>query len=92
MSDLSETNCEGIKFLGTTLDEVNFTKANLMNAVFGKSNIGIYTKIYGANFTDAILEGAKFDGTLYDEETIFPKNFNPEKNGLVCIKGKKVFL
>ncbi len=86
LSDLSETNCEGTKFWGTGLQKVNFTKSNLRNAIFGKTNLGGSTDVSGANFTDAILDGVKFDETRYDEKTIFPKNFNPAKNGLVCIE------
>ena len=88
MSDLSEANCELTKFWGTDLKEVNFTKANLKNAVFGKNNMGGAANVSGANFIDANLDGAKFDETRYDEKTIFPKHFNPEKNGLVRIKDK----
>jgi uncharacterized protein YjbI with pentapeptide repeats len=87
-SDLSGANCEEAKFWGTGLEEVNFTKANLRNAVFGKSNLGGSTDVSGANFAEAILDGAKFDATIYDAKTIFPKNFNPESNGLVRIKSK----
>ncbi|MCY7346764.1 MAG: pentapeptide repeat-containing protein [Pyrinomonadaceae bacterium] len=88
MSDLSETNCEGAKFQGANLKEVDFTGANLKNANFGKSNLGGSADVSGTNFTDANLDGAQFDATRYDDKTIFPKNFNPEKNGLVCIKSK----
>lgn len=86
MSDLSEADCEETKFLGTGLQQVNFTKANLTNAVFGRCNLGGTTNVCGANFTDAILDGAKFDKTRYDAKTIFPKKFNPSKHELVCIE------
>lgn len=88
MSDLSEANCEGTKFCGTDLKGVNFTNANLRNAVFGKNNLGGAADICGADFTDAILDDAKFDETRYDKKTVFPKNFNPEKNGLIRIEKK----
>jgi uncharacterized protein YjbI with pentapeptide repeats len=88
MSDLSEADGEGAKFYGTNLESVNFTKANLKNAVFGKDDLDGATNVCGANFTDAVLDGAKFDETLYDRRTIFPKNFNPDENGLVRIKNK----
>lgn len=87
-SDLSETDCEETKFWGTSLENVNFTKANLKNTVFGKSNLGGSTDVCGANFTGTNLDKAKFDETHYSDKTIFPKNFNPEKNGLVRIKSK----
>ena len=88
MSDLSETNCESARFSGAALEEVNFTRANLKNADFGKDNLGASSDVSGVNFTDANLDGTKFDETRYDDKTIFPKNFNPEKNGLVRIKDK----
>ena len=85
-SDLSESDCEEAEFMGANLQEVNFTGANLKNADFTKDKLGGSTDVCGANFTDAILDGAKFDKTRYDAKTIFPKNFKPEQNGLIRIK------
>jgi uncharacterized protein YjbI with pentapeptide repeats len=85
-SDLSRSDCESAEFTGADLKEVNFTGANLKNARFTKNNLGISTNVSGANFTGAVLDGAKFEETFYNARTIFPENFNPEKNGLVRIK------
>lgn len=85
-SDLSRSNCENTDFSGTDLKEVNFTGANLKNAKFGRSNLGTITDLSGANFTDSILDGAKFDHTRYDSKTVFPRGFDPVKNGLICIQ------
>lgn len=87
-SDLSESDCEETKFLGTDLKEVNFTKANLRNAIFGRNNLGGIVNISSANFTEANLEGVKFEGTRYNYKTIFPKSFNPEKHGLIRIENE----
>ena len=85
MSDLSHANCEGTKFLGADLEEVNFTGANLRNTTFRKNNIGIYTNVRGANFSETNIEEAIFelDGAIYDEDTIFPANFDIEKSNLI---------
>jgi uncharacterized protein YjbI with pentapeptide repeats len=85
-SDLTESDCESAEFTGANLKQVNFTRANLKNADFGKSKLGAATDVSGANFSGAILDGAKFDETLYNARTIFPKDFKPEKSGLVRIK------
>lgn len=85
-SYLSDSNCESAKFMGANLEEVNFTGANLKNADFTINNLGGFTKLSGANFIKAILDGAKFGGATYNARRIFPKNFNPEQNGLTRIK------
>ncbi|HEY0048181.1 MAG TPA: pentapeptide repeat-containing protein [Pyrinomonadaceae bacterium] len=85
-SDLSESDCESAEFTGANLKQVNFTKASLKNAVFTKDNLGGSTDVSGANFNGAVLDGAEFKETFYNARTIFPENFNPEKNGLVRIK------
>ena len=85
MSDLSEADCQGARFSGTNLEDVNFKKANLRKAIFGKDNLGGRTDLRGANFSETNIEEAIFehDGAIYDGDTIFPANFDAKNSNLI---------
>lgn len=88
MSDLSEANCENAIFAGTALEEVNFNKANLRNAFFRKDNLGGVNSLEGVNFSETNLSETIFEPecACYDENTIFPDDFNPEEKKLKFVK------
>ncbi len=89
-SDLSEADCEGTRFSGTNLEDVNFTRANLRKTIFGRDNLGGHTDLRGANFSETSIEEAIFehDGAIYNGDTIFPANFDAEKSNLIRFVSK----
>ena len=70
-------------FAGAGLENADFTNAVLVNAYFGRDNLNGSTSLQGADFTDANLSGANFEGAECDDSTRFPKNFDPKKRGMV---------
>lgn len=76
-ADLSQANLEGCRISVGTLDGTNFGKANLRNCKFYRCDLR------GANFKDAILKGTFFDESEYDDTTIWPANFKPERRKAV---------
>ncbi len=62
-SKFIKTNLQGLDFSNANLSNVNLTGANLSNA----------------NLTGANLSNAKLTSVIFNEETIFPKNFDRKK-------------
>ena len=94
-ADLSGANLSNAKLVNANLAMACLKKANFNNADFTKANLRSDTpdKRYSHNnnqynFIDlknANLEGAIFKGTLYDESTRFPIEFDPKKAGAYLI-------
>lgn len=92
-SDLSETNFHSSKFVntklikanltGSKLSDTNFRDADLTGADLSSSRYG-QTDLSGADFSGANLEGAIWNGGLYDCKTKFPEGFNPQDFFLVA--------
>ena len=78
-ADLSQSNLEGSYIGICNLSGADLGKANLRNSRFYRSNLR------GANFKDAILKGTFFDESEYDDTTIWPDNFKPERRKAVKI-------
>jgi len=92
-ADLSRSNLRGTRFNGTDFIEAKLNKADLQNCSIGYANFSgadlsqtnlRNCKLYrcdlrGANFKDAILKGTFFDDSEYDDTTIWPDNFKPER-------------
>ncbi len=84
-ADLTEADLQQAKLVNT-----KFREANLYGAVLYES------KLRGSNWRKADLRKTNFDKTslnsasslqeaYYDEETIFPKGFNPQYKGMVDV-------
>lgn len=80
-SDMSNSNFNSSNFDGANLKRVNFTNTSLYKVDFGTA------KLYYANFTNAKLRSADLSesrgletcvliGIEYDDNTIFPLNFD----------------
>lgn len=67
-------------FTGANLKDVDFTGADLTDADFGVSSYSGPTKLHGTNFTNAKIEGVRWDAADYDCATKFPAGFSPADN------------
>lgn len=69
---------------GALLDYADLRNADLRNTDLSYDKLGTAASIKGANLADIIFnEGTNFQGVRYDDSTIFPKGFVPEKFGLI---------
>lgn len=75
---------------GVDLKLANLRGADLRNADFSQDNLGGSTQLQGADLTEALVEGAKFQGTEYDSSTKFPLGFNPENNGMRFVMADEI--
>ena len=71
-AELVATNLFRAELAGANLRHANLNYANLREA-----------NLLGANLTDANLTGAYLGGALYNNETIWPKGFDPKTAGAV---------
>jgi hypothetical protein len=86
-ANLSQANLHGAQLNGTVLIEAvlcgaNLSKAELYRAYLGEANLQ-GANLSGANLQGADLQGAYLEKALYDEQTQFPPNFDPEGKGLL---------
>jgi len=83
-AELRRINLAGADLVGARLLETDLTDATLNNANLSKANL-YRARLYGASLIGANLEGADLRRVLYDDQTVFPKNFNPERSGAYLI-------
>ena len=76
-ADLSQANLEGSYIDICNLSGADLGKANLRSCKFYRCNLK------GANFKDAILKATSFEDSEYDDTTIWPANFKPERKGAI---------
>ena len=69
-ADLIKTNLSNADLRGVTAEGVELDKANLM-----------YANLSGANLNNVNLRLSDLSNTLYNDQTVLPKSFNPEKAG-----------
>ena len=91
--DLTKTNLSSAKLINTTLKNVNLTNASLFAANLREATIEDSDLkkadlnsafLCGANLSKAQnLETAELTGAIYDDNTIFPKTFDPKKAGMI---------
>ena len=93
--DFTGVDFSGLKFSAISFKRVNFTDANLSNT---RNPFTIYmdcnlqrTDLRGADFSGAFFLRSNFEGAIYDGNTQFPENFNPERHGMTRVNnfGKK---
>jgi Pentapeptide repeats (8 copies) len=79
-ADLSAAN-----LTGTNLSRTHLEEANLSRAVLGRARLVAATLFAanpcGADLRDADLRGAQLRGACYDDQTLWPLGFDPEKSG-----------
>jgi BTB/POZ domain-containing protein KCTD9 len=83
-AELRRIDLAGADLVGARLLETDLTGATLNNANLSKANL-YRARLYGASLIGANLEGADLRRSLYDDQTVFPKNFNPERSGAYLI-------
>jgi len=76
-ANLVEANLQGAFLEGTDLRNANLSKADLRKASMNGANL------CRANLEDANLEDVNLQDCIYDEETVWPKNFTPPPSGNV---------
>jgi len=96
-TDLRGADLQGANLKGSDLCAVNLSDANLAGADLSFVDLS-HGKLVGANLrgammpgadlsgvdlSSAILDGSSLAGTLYDDDTRWPENFDPAANGLV---------
>ncbi|MCB2090299.1 MAG: pentapeptide repeat-containing protein [Alphaproteobacteria bacterium] len=87
MTDFSASNLMGVNFTRADLTGAVLYDALLDNADFTRTNL------YGADLRWARLTGAKLKRTnlenaLYDDNTVWPKDFDPTKSGAYYVASK----
>ena len=86
-ADLMGLNLQEINLNGANLSGANLFVANLRKADLGQANLtGVDlggADLHGADLRQANLDGADLRGAKYDDETIWPTNFNPGRAGAV---------
>ncbi|MFM6726468.1 MAG: pentapeptide repeat-containing protein, partial [Dolichospermum sp.] len=76
-ADLTEANLENAKLTYTNLENTNLIGADLTEADLKKA------KLIGANLIGADLTKADLLGAIYNDETKFPKGFNPKFSQMI---------
>jgi uncharacterized protein YjbI with pentapeptide repeats len=91
-ADLTRAKLIGANLDDAYLDYAELRKANLSWATLRQADLGgavlngarlFGTDLRGANLLGAKLRGAKLFAARYDDNTIWPKNFRPEKRGAI---------
>ena len=79
-------NCylQGANLQSANLEEANLENANLVNADLRNANLR-QVNLKGANLQGAKLANACLTGAVYDRETIFDLNFDPQAAGAIAI-------
>lgn len=83
-AELRRINLTGANLVGARLLETDLTGAILNNANLSKANL-YRARLYSASLLGVSLEGADLRRSLYDDQTVFPKNFNPKQSGAYLI-------
>ncbi len=55
----------------------------LTNADLGSDAINGSTQVQGADLSAANIQGTRFEGAVYDTDTIFPEAFQPSEHDMV---------
>lgn len=84
-ADMSHTTVENALFDHCSLRKVNFEQANLKSAAMRYNDL-TGANIKGANLFAAVLEYAKLDDIIYDEETKWFKLHCPEEGAFLGYK------
>lgn len=85
-----EAKLTNSKFLDSKIDKSIFTDANLSNTSFLNSEIKntnfTHANLRGINFRSSKLINVNLRDAVFDDKTIWPKNFNPTKYGAIEYK------
>jgi uncharacterized protein YjbI with pentapeptide repeats len=86
-ADLSRAEIGGADFTDAKLIGADLSGVNAVSAMPAHRT----TRFEGADLSDARLAGARLAGAIYDERTIFPRGFDPDRAGMIrrIGRGKK---
>jgi uncharacterized protein YjbI with pentapeptide repeats len=87
-TDFIGTDLSGADLRDANIGGADFTDARLVGATLSGANaVSIMpdrpTCFRGADLTDARLAGLRLTGAVYDDRTVFPPGFKPDKAGMV---------
>ncbi len=89
-TDLRETNLTNAILINCKAFSALFENSNLQNANLEGASIRgasfLNAKLQGANMKCIDIENALFWGAIYDNYTLWPNTFNPEKYGCLFRK------
>jgi uncharacterized protein YjbI with pentapeptide repeats len=93
-TDFIEADLSGADVRGANIGGADFTDAKLVGAYLSGANaVSIMpdrpTCFRGADLTDARLTSARLTGAIYDDRTVFPRGFKPDKAGMVFHSGRR---
>lgn len=81
--NLEHSNFAGASLNGCTFCNANLRYVNLADADLSRDNVGGSTDLRGANLDNAVIYNSTFIGAEYDRNTIFPKGFCPQAEGMI---------
>jgi uncharacterized protein YjbI with pentapeptide repeats len=92
-TDFIGADLSGADLRDANIGGADFTDARLVGATLSGTNaVSILadrpTCFRGADLTDARLTGARLTGAIYDDRTVFPRDFKPDKAGMVFHSGR----
>ena len=77
LSDVGGANLKNADLEGTYLFGVKFKNSNLIGSNLRGANL------QSADISDSLIKSSDFKNAIYDCNTKFPKDFNPEKEGMI---------
>jgi hypothetical protein len=77
---LRGTDLRGADLRGSDLRRANLIEIDLRKADLRKADLR-GSDLRGANLKEADLRGANLRGAMYNKDTVWPENFDPEKEG-----------
>ena len=84
-ANLTNANLSEARLSGANLESANLNNANLSNAFILRANFE-NADLRNANLTvDAYLSSTSLKGAKYNNQTIFPSDFDPEKEGMIYV-------
>ncbi len=86
--DLSNQNISSSTFHGCDFRGSDLTNSDLSNTAFGWDADDNVSDFRGANLTGVKIENTGFIFALYDCDTIFSEDFDPEKQFMIPVWGK----
>lgn len=94
-TNFENANLESSQFIDVITENTNFEKTDLRSTVFS-GDFGPNTTLEGANIIRANLRNANLKnvnlvGAIYDEDTKFPRTFDPEEFDLLEIRNGKSY-
>ena len=82
LSNFQKSSTQHVSFEEANLEEADLQNANLVNADLRNANLR-QANLKGANLQEAKLADACLVGAIYDSETVFDRDFDPQAAGAI---------